>query len=167
MSDYDDDLDSDTTDASEQKRNWRRDLEEQAKAAKQAAAEAEAAKRELALIRAGIDLDSPHGKLAAKAYDGPADPAQIKAWATEHGILEPEAPVVPEAELAAHERVANAASGATQVSDSDAALAELEKAGDFFSGSPQQVLEVLAKYGITAENSRPGNWQRTDATKPL
>lgn len=53
----------------EQKR--RKEAEEQAN-------EGAAAKRELTFLRAGVDLDSPVGKLFAKAYDGELDPDAIK-----------------------------------------------------------------------------------------
>lgn len=42
-------------------------------------AELEAAKRELAFHKAGVDLDSPQGKLLMKAYDGDLDIDAIKA----------------------------------------------------------------------------------------
>jgi hypothetical protein len=166
MSDYDDNDDLETTDEAP-KRNWRRDLEEQAAQAKAAAAEAEAARRELAFLKAGIDLDSPQGKLLAKGYDGPATAEAIKAAAVEYGLIQTEAPAVPAEELAAHDRVANASAGAPTANEADELMAELDKAGDFFSGSPDAVMAVLRKAGISAEYSRPGNWQRTDASQPL
>ena len=174
MSDYNDD-DLDTQDeTTEPKRNWRRDLEEQARAAKQASAEAETAKRELAFYKAGIDLDSPQGKLFAKAYDGANDAASVKAAALEYGIVQPDAPVVDAAELAAHDRIADASAGASQVSETDAAMAELNAAGDWRpwdpnGGNPQKVLEVLAKNGVPIETSKPGPWLRPEGqgTRPL
>ena len=167
MSDYDDNDDLETTTDEAPKRNWRRDLEEQAAQAKQAAAEAEAAKRELAFLKAGIDLDSPGGKLLAKAYDGAPTVEAIKAAAVEYGVIQNEAPAVSAEELAAHDRVANASAGAPTANEADELMAELDKAGDFFSGSPEAVLAVLRKAGIPSEYTRPGNWQRNDATQPL
>lgn len=167
MSDYDDNDEIDGDESAAPKRNWRRDLEEQAAQAKQATADAAAAQRELAFLKAGIDLNSPGGKLLAKAYDGANTVEAIKAAAVEYGVITPEAPVVPAEELAAHDRVANASAGAATASEGDELMAELEKAGDFFSGSPQQVLDVLRRAGISAEHSRPGGWQRNDATQPL
>lgn len=51
-------------------------------ALKQERAELEAAKRELAFHKAGVDLDSPAGKLLYKAYDGELDSEKIQSeWA--------------------------------------------------------------------------------------
>lgn len=51
------------------------------KETEESAAEGAAAKRELTFLRAGVDLDSPVGKLFAKAYDGELDPEAIqKEW---------------------------------------------------------------------------------------
>jgi hypothetical protein len=96
MSDYDDNDDLDTptsplhlsgtggvTLRSRQRRRSRR------------TAEAEAAKRELAFLKAGIDLDSPGGKLLAKAYDGAPTVEAIKAAAVEYGVITPEARTFP------------------------------------------------------------------------
>lgn len=56
-----------------------RDLREAAARGKEAKADAEAARRELAFAKAGIDTDSPKGKMFVKAYDGELDSAAIKA----------------------------------------------------------------------------------------
>jgi hypothetical protein len=53
------------------------------------AAEAVAAKRELAFIKVGIDVDSPTGKLFAKAYDGETSPEAVAAAAAEYGLIKP------------------------------------------------------------------------------
>lgn len=50
-------------------------------------AEAEAAQRKLAFIEAGIDVNSPTGKLFAKAYDGEFSLEAVKAAATEYGLI--------------------------------------------------------------------------------
>ena len=163
MSDYTDDID-DGQEPQEQKRNWRRDLEDKAREADTAKAEADAAKRELAFIKAGIDLDSPGGKLLAKAYDGPPTAEAIKAAATEYGVLAPEAPAVPAAELAAHDRIADAHAGAQGPSEEDGYMAELDKAGDWLNGgSPGAVIDVLRKAGVPIETSKPGKWMRPEA----
>lgn len=168
MSDYDDDLDTETTEQANDK-GWRKRLvaEAEERGRAEAAAEAEAAKRELAFLKAGIDLDSPGGKLLAKAYDGAPTVEAIKAAAVEYGVIQNEAPAVSAEELAAHDRVANASAGAPTANEADELMAELDKAGDFSSGSPEAVLAVLRKAGIPTEYTRPGNWQRNDATQPL
>lgn len=49
---------------------------------KKAKAEAASLKREIAMLKAGVDTDSAIGKMFAKAYDGDVDPAAVKAaWA--------------------------------------------------------------------------------------
>lgn len=168
MSDYDDD-DLDTTEQANDK-GWRKRMvaEAEERGRTESKAEADEAKRELAFIKAGIDLNTPSGKLLAKAYaDGTPTVEAVKAFALEHGVIEPETPAVPAEELAAHDRVANASAGATSPNEADELQAELDKAGDFFTGSPEQVLAVLRKAGISSEYTRPGNWQRTDASQPL
>lgn len=52
--------------------------------------ERDQAKRELAFVRAGIDLDSPSGKLAAKAYDGEPSLDAVKQFAVEYGLIQPD-----------------------------------------------------------------------------
>lgn len=58
----------------------------EAKEAREAAASAEAVKRENAMLRAGVDLDSPVGKLFAKGYDGELDPDAVKSAWSEIGV---------------------------------------------------------------------------------
>lgn len=55
--------------------------------------EADQLRRENAMLKAGVDLESPVGKMFARAYDGELDPEMIKTGATEVGALTP-APVV-------------------------------------------------------------------------
>ena len=138
---------------STEKANWRRKLEADAEAGRQAQAEAAAAKKELAFIRAGVDLDSPQGKLLAKAYDGDLTPDAVKAAAVEFGILAAEAPQVSQAELAAHDRIAAASGGGAQASDDATAEAEMAAAQ-----TPEEVMAVLAKWGQPADYSEPGAW---------
>jgi hypothetical protein len=85
------------------------------------AAEGEAAKRELALLKAGIDTESPLGKLFAKAYDGELDVETVKAAAIEAGVLKTEeteeTSEVSDEEKAAVAKAQEVTSGAeTQVS---------------------------------------------------
>lgn len=58
------------------------ELREAAKRGNQAQAELEAAKRENAMLRAGVDLDSAAGKYFLAGYDGELDSDAIKAEAT-------------------------------------------------------------------------------------
>lgn len=57
-----------------------------------AKAEAEAAKRELAFVKAGVDTDTKIGKLLLKTYEGDLTSEAIKAEALELGAIKAEAP---------------------------------------------------------------------------
>jgi hypothetical protein len=94
---YEEDYDLEENEQTQQQEpQWRKNLERKAKEADTAKAEAQAAKRELALLKAGIDLESPTGKLFAKAYDGEASVEAIKLSATEYGLIGTEsAPAAP------------------------------------------------------------------------
>lgn len=95
-------------------RKWIRDLEKRAKKGDEALAETAQLRRELAVMRAGVPLDSPIGKLFIKAYDGPDDPDAIKAAAVEYGVLQPssgEQAQIDES-LRGHEAAGALASGA-------------------------------------------------------
>lgn len=93
------------------------ELREAAKGGSQAKADLAATQRELALVKAGIDTDSPVGKMFAKAYDGELNTDAIKAAALEVGAIQtaPEpTPVVlvDPAEVAQTQERANLAAGA-------------------------------------------------------
>lgn len=73
----DNDHDDDTIEQGESEPNWRRKLEADAKAGREAAASVAAAatqnlqlQRELAMVRAGVDLDTPMGQMFSRAYEG-------------------------------------------------------------------------------------------------
>ncbi len=98
--------------------NWRRQLERKAeKAAREAAenkAAAEAARRELAFVKAGVDPDSPKAKYFVRGYEGELTVDAIKAEAAQLGLVDAPAPPaeeIPAAERAAHERIAASAAG--------------------------------------------------------
>ena len=72
---------SDVTPEDDQDRNWRA-LEAERDALRAQAAEAEAAKREIAFLRAGVDVDSKLGQMFVKSYDGDLDVDKVKSeWA--------------------------------------------------------------------------------------
>lgn len=159
MSDIYDDNDFDTTeDVSQEEsakpdRKWVRELEKRAKGAEQAKAEAEAAKRELALLKAGINLDSPQGKLFVKAYDGDPTVEAIQAAAREYGVLDaPAEPSVPAEELAAMDRISSAGAGSAQGAGAD--WSSQMAAAD----SPAAVIDILRKAGVEIVNDEPGRW---------
>ena len=88
-----------------------RGLRRAAEAGQRAKAENLELRRENALLRAGVDLDSPLGALFAKGYDGdPSDDAIREAWAEVHGAVPPtpEVPMTPDPHITADERASTA-----------------------------------------------------------
>ena len=75
--DHDDAGDIDSDDITKVRAALKRE-QKRRKDAEAAAQEGSTARRELTFLRAGVDLDSPVGKLFAKAYDGELDPEAIK-----------------------------------------------------------------------------------------
>lgn len=134
-------------------RKWIRDLEKRAKQADQIKAEAESAKRELAFLKAGIDLNTPQGKLFAKAYDGEFTADAVKAAAEEYGVLEPAKPEIPREELDSFDRISRAGSVPSTISGDDP-LAKINQAE-----SPQEIIEILKSQGIVIDNEQPGQWK--------
>lgn len=165
MSEYDLDNDTDVLetedngDASSDSRQFVRNLEKQAKAGKaavreadEAKAEANAAKRELALMKAGIDLNSPTGKLFVKAYDGEISVEAIKAAAGEYGLIATSQIADVANDLASLDRVSQASSGST-ANVPPSVLDEIRNAQ-----SPDEVLKLLAANNVSITRDQPGGW---------
>ena len=133
-------------------RKWVRDLEKRAKGADSAKAEAEAARRELAMLKAGIDLETPQGKLFAKAYDGESTLDAVRSAAEEYGVIQA-MNAIPKEELDAIDRVsrAGAVPASTPMDDPFTALNNAE--------TPDQIIQLLKKNGITIDNEQPGQWK--------
>jgi len=78
--------DNDDVDADQAGQETPKKLRRAAKEGTKAKAEAAALKRELAMVKAGVDTESPIGKLFARAYDGDVTPEAVKAeWAKING----------------------------------------------------------------------------------
>ena len=92
-----------------------RELEDRNKALEAQAKEAEAAKRELAFVKAGVDPDSAAAKYFVKGYDGELTAEAIRAAAEEASLIPSEKKEVV-AEQQAWNRVAQA-SRAGEASD--------------------------------------------------
>jgi hypothetical protein len=127
-----------------------RDLRKKAEKADAAEAEAQAARRELALHKAGLgDLTDKQMKALTATHEGDWDVESLKASATELGFVKTPAddkpePRIPPEEMAAHQRVADAAGGGPAPAfDLDAAL---EAAAD----DPEQIKTLLAGAGLLA-----------------
>lgn len=156
-----DELDNISTDneSENDSKNWRRKLEADAKEGKRASREAEIAKqeatqakRELALMKAGIDLESGTGKLFAKAYDGEATPEAIKAAAQEFGLVPTSQTTEVQNDLSAIDRISQASAGATGTVAPNA-IDEIRNAK-----SQEDIIKVLQANGITISNEQPGSW---------
>ena len=101
----------DTEDSGEHRSNsdWAT-LRRTASKAKKAEAEALQAKRELAFLRAGVDLDDPRSTYFVKGYDGEVSVDAIRSAAVEAGFIkQKEQPPSPDATSA--ERIRAAAAG--------------------------------------------------------
>jgi hypothetical protein len=84
-----------------------RELEDRNKALEAQAKEAEAAKRELAFVKAGVDPDSAAAKYFVKGYDGELTAEAIRAAAEEASLIPSQKKEVA-AEQQAWNRVAQA-----------------------------------------------------------
>lgn len=114
-------------------------------------AEGLAARRELALIKAGIDTESGQGKLFAKAYDGELTVEAIKAQAEEYGLIATSQTTEVKEELAQIGRVAQASSGSNAGSTPNSAVDDIKNAQ-----TAEEVLAVFAKHGLSLSTEAPG-----------
>ena len=153
------DAEDESSETSKDSRQFVRDLEKQAKAGKaatreanEAKAEANAAKRELALMKAGINLDSPTGKLFVKAYDGEISVEAIKAAAGEYGLIPTSQTAEIQNDMAALDRVSQASSGST-ANIQPSVLDEIRNAQ-----SPDEVLKLLVANNVNVSRDQPGGW---------
>ena len=69
-----------------------KDLREAAERGRKASSELDAMKREMAFLKAGVDLEKKAGQLLMKAYDGDLEPELIRAEAEELGAIVGPAP---------------------------------------------------------------------------
>jgi hypothetical protein len=133
---------------------WRRKQEQETR---KATAERDAARRELMLIRAGIDPEKGGvAALFAKAYDGPADLEAIRAAASEYGLLEQAPQATPEQQqavdqqqqiLAAQQRITAAAqSGIAAPNAVEQQVAALNEA--YTAGGIDGLTATLGALGI-------------------
>jgi hypothetical protein len=132
----DNDLDdNDGTEAATERNPLRAEMRKLAKENKALRATAEAnsgAARELAFIKAGIDLAGPGAKSFLKAYDGELTAEAIKAAAVEDGLVAAEETAIPQAEKDAHKRISDPSAGTRPVGarDFDSDIAAAEAKGD-------------------------------------
>jgi hypothetical protein len=103
----------------ESKPNWRRDLENRAKAGDEAVAELAQLRREVSFRNAGVDPQSKQGQYFMRGYEGEMTVDAIRAEATELGLAgdsNPPAAQAPPVDYGAEQRIAMAADDAGPVS---------------------------------------------------
>lgn len=120
-----------------------KDLERRAKAGDETAKLLEAANRRLAFADAGINTSDPKLAYFVRGYDGEMTADAIRAAAAEAGFIDAPAPQVPDEELRAHDRVSQAAAGASTGVQEDI----LEGARRAAANAPQgQEAQAYAEY---------------------
>ena len=159
--DFEDELDQEVEEvetrnpAREQQRKMEKELKAskaELKAAQDAKSEGELAKKELFFIKAGIDTDSPQGKLLLKAYDGENSLDAIKAAGEEYGLIATSQTTAVANELSAIEQVSKASNGAS-ASIPTSVFDEMKT-----TTSPAEVLALYAKHGIPLDDQVPGGF---------
>ena len=111
-------------------------------------AESEVAKRELAFVKAGIDLTAPASKYFVKGYDGELSPEAITEAAVEAQLISPPDSVPTASEAQAWQRTAKIAAGTQTTQPPVDWNRRLNDAR-----SPQEVDSILAEARIALQNS--------------
>jgi peptidoglycan hydrolase-like protein with peptidoglycan-binding domain len=175
MAEYDDDGNEiqDTEDQGTDP-EWLKNTRKKARLADAAIAERDAAKRELMLMKAGIDLETPHGRLFAKGYDGEITVEAVKAAATDYGLLTPTTPEPTPEELAALRQFDSAGQAGSEGSSvEEQAMDALNKVSYFGSDgqwNPEgkdQILAALKSAGLDVSYDQPGNVFQIPGTNPI
>ena len=115
-------------------------LEKETAELRKQVAEAEAAKRELAFVKAGIDPLQPMSKYFVKAYDGELDPEAIRQAAVEAQLISPPDTQPTPSETQAWQRTAKLAAGSQTAQPPVDWNRRLNEAR-----SPQEVDQILAE----------------------
>jgi len=123
-------------------------LEKENAEARKLLAEADAAKRELAFVKAGIDLSSPMAKYFVKGYDGDLSPEAIRQAGVEAQLISPPEPSPLVEEAQAWNRTAKIAAGSQTAQPPVDWNRRLQEAR-----SPQEVDSILAEARIALGNS--------------
>lgn len=122
-------------------------LEKETAELRKQVAEAEAAKRELAFVKAGIDPLQPMTKYFVKAYDGELDPEAIRQAAVEAQLISPPQNQPSADEMQAWQRTNKVAAG-SQTSQPPVDWARrLNEAT-----SPREVEQILSEARAAQEN---------------
>ena len=102
----------------ESKPNWRRELEDRAKAGDEAVAQLAQLQRELSFRDAGVDPNTKQGQYFMRGYDGEMTADAIRAEAAELGLTgQPVQAQEPQIDYGAEQRIAMAADDAGPVTN--------------------------------------------------
>jgi hypothetical protein len=88
--DFDSEYDDDQPQESNPVRARMKQLEKETRELRKQVAEAQAAQKELAFVKAGLDLASPMAKYFVKGYDGELSPEAIRLAAEEAQLITPQ-----------------------------------------------------------------------------
>jgi hypothetical protein len=122
-----------------------RELEQQVKAFEAKAIEAEAAQRELAFVKAGVDPDSAAAKYFVKGYDGELTPEAIRAAAEEASLIPSQ-----KKEVAAEQQAWNRVAQASRAGEtSDAPVDYVQRFNN--AKSAEEVMALMAQARAEAE----------------
>ena len=122
-----------------------RELEDRNKALEAQAKEAEAAKRELAFVKAGVDPDSAAAKYFVKGYDGELTAEAIRAAAEEASLIPSQ-----KKEVAAEQQAWNRVAQASRAGEtSDAPVDFVQRFNN--AKSADEVMALLAQARAEAE----------------
>ena len=122
-----------------------RELEQQVKAFEAKAKEAEAATRELAFVKAGVDPDSAAAKYFVKGYDGELTAEAIRAAAEEANLIPSQ-----KKEVAAEQQAWNRVAQASRAGEtSDAPVDYVQRFNN--AKSAEEVMALMAQARAEAE----------------
>jgi hypothetical protein len=122
-----------------------RELEQQVKAFEAKAKEAEAATRELAFVKAGVDPDSAAAKYFVKGYDGELTPEAIRVAAEEASLIPSQ-----KKEVAAEQQAWNRVAQASRAGEtSDAPVDYVQRFNN--AKSAEEVMALMAQARAEAE----------------
>jgi len=128
----------------ESKPNWRRELEDRAKAGDEAVAQLAQLQRELSFRDAGVDPSSKQGQYFMRGYDGEMTVDAIRAEAAELGLTgQPVQAQQPQIDYGAEQRIAMVADDAGPVTNPE--LDTLIRQ----TKNPDELRELMEAHGHT------------------
>lgn len=128
----------------ESKPNWRRELEDRAKAGDEAVAQLAQLQREVSFRDAGVDPNSKQGQYFMRGYDGEMTADAIRAEAAELGLTgQPVQTQQPQVDYGAEQRIAMAADDAGPVTNPE--LDTLIRQ----TNNPDELRELMEAHGHT------------------